>query len=213
MRTNAPGRDAVLRESAVSRETADALDLYVAQLTRWQAIKNLVGPSTLAEVWTRHIADSLQLLALAPDATRWLDLGSGAGIPGLILAIAGRGRPGFRVDLVESNGRKGAFLQETARLTGAPARVHVARIETVIARFDDAQIVTARALAPLSQLLSWTAPLLKNGATGLFPKGRDVSTELTEAGERWKFEADLIPSRTDSEARIVRVSSVSGLLP
>ncbi|KMO16158.1 16S rRNA (guanine(527)-N(7))-methyltransferase RsmG [Methylobacterium platani] len=211
--SRAVSRDIVLREAGVSRETAAALDLYVAQLTRWQSIKNLVGPSTLADVWSRHIADSLQLLALAPQATRWLDLGSGAGIPGLILAIAGRERPGFHVDLVESNGRKGAFLQETVRLTGAPARIHVARIETVIARFADSQIVTARALAPLSQLLAWTEPLLKNGASGLFPKGRDVLTELTEAGERWKFDADLIPSRTDSEARIVRVSSVSGLLP
>lgn len=207
------GRDAVLRDAGVSRETAAALDLYVAQLTRWQSIKNLVGPSTLSEVWSRHIADSLQLLALAPEATRWLDLGSGAGIPGLILAIAGRERPGFHVDLVESNGRKGAFLQETARLTGAPARIHVARIESVIERFTDSQIVTARALAPLSQLIAWTEPLLKNDAMGLFPKGRDVLTELTDAEERWRFTADLIPSRTDSEARIVRVSTVSGLLP
>ena len=213
MKTSAVGRDAVLRQAGVSRETAEALDLYVAQLTRWQSIKNLVGPSTLAEVWTRHVADSLQLLALAPDATRWLDLGSGAGIPGLILAIAGRDRPGFHVDLVESNGRKGAFLQETARLTGAAAKIHVARIETVVGGFTETQIVTARALAPLSQLLAWTAPLLKNGATGLFPKGRDVLTELTEAEERWRFAADLIPSRTDSDARIVRISSVSGLLP
>ena len=210
MKISAVGRDAVLRQAGVSRETAEALDLYVAQLTRWQSIKNLVGPSTLAEVWTRHVADSLQLLALAPDATRWLDLGSGAGIPGLILAIAGRDRQGFHV---ESNGRKGAFLQETARLTGAAAKIHVARIETVIGGFTETQIVTARALAPLSQLLAWTAPLLKNGATGLFPKGRDVLTELTEAEERWRFAADLIPSRTDSDARIVRISSVSGLLP
>ncbi|GJD52622.1 Ribosomal RNA small subunit methyltransferase G [Methylobacterium crusticola] len=208
-----PDRDAVLAAAGVSRETAGRLDLYVAELTRWQRIKNLVGPSTLSEVWTRHIADSLQLLALAPDATRWLDLGSGAGIPGLILAIAGRERPGFKVDLVESNARKGAFLREAARITGAPAAVHIARIETVVARFTAAEIVCARALAPLPQLLAWTAPLLQKGAVGLFPKGRDTLTELTLARETWRFSADLIPSRTDSEARIVRVSSVSGQLP
>ncbi|RVU21160.1 16S rRNA (guanine(527)-N(7))-methyltransferase RsmG [Methylobacterium oryzihabitans] len=207
------GREAVLAAHAVSRETAAALDLYVRQLARWQTIKNLVGPSTLAEVWTRHVADSLQLLALAPDARRWLDLGSGAGIPGLLIAIAGREIPGFRVDLVESNARKGAFLQETARLTGAPATIHVARIEAVIGNFAEAEVVCARALAPLPQLVAWTAPLLKNGVIGLFPKGREAGTELTAAREEWRFEADLIPSRTDSEARIVRISSLGGPLP
>ncbi|MEH3145358.1 MAG: 16S rRNA (guanine(527)-N(7))-methyltransferase RsmG [Methylobacterium frigidaeris] len=206
-------RAAVLSAHAVSRETATALDLYVQQLTRWQTIKNLVGPSTLSEVWTRHIADSLQLLALAPGARRWLDLGSGAGIPGLVIAIAGRDIPGFQVDLVESNARKGAFLQETARLTGAPATVHVARIEAVIDRFGTTDVVCARALAPLPQLVAWTAPLLKNGVLGLFPKGREAGTELTAAREEWRFDSDLIPSRTDSEARIVRISSLGGPLP
>lgn len=207
-------RDRVLAAAAVSRETAAALDLYVAQLARWQTVKNLVGPSTLPEVWTRHIADSLQLLDAAPGATRWLDLGSGAGIPGLILAIAGReARPGMQVDLVESNARKGAFLQETARLTGAPARIHVSRIESVIGLFTGVEVVCARALAPLPQLLAWTAPLLKSGTIGLFPKGREAQSELTAARETWTFEADVIPSRTDSSAGIVRISSLSGQLP
>ena len=115
-------RARVLIEHNVSRETAETLDLYVAQLKRWQTVKNLVGPATLSEVWHRHIADALQLFALAPDAKRWLDLGSGAGIPGLILAIAGG--PDVTVDLVESNARKCAFLSEAARLTGARARGH-----------------------------------------------------------------------------------------
>ncbi|WP_407525090.1 16S rRNA (guanine(527)-N(7))-methyltransferase RsmG [Methylobacterium oryzisoli] len=205
-------RDAILAQAGVSRETAARLDLYVAQLTRWQKVKNLIGPSTLPEVWNRHIADSLQLFDAAPHATRWLDLGSGAGIPGLILAIAGAERPGFHVDLVESNTRKGAFLQETARLTGAPARIHVARIETVVAGFTEVQVVCARALAPLPQLLSWTAPLLKNGVIGLFPKGREAAAELTAARETWTFDVDVIPSRTDSAAGILRISSLSGPL-
>lgn len=202
-------RDRVLAEAHVSRETAAALDLYVSQLARWQAVKNLVGPATLAEVWTRHVADALQLLALAPEATRWLDLGSGAGIPGLILAIAGRERPGFRVDLVESNARKCAFLTETARLTGAPARVRNGRIEDLIGEYGECEVVCARALAPLTQLLAWTEPVLKTGTIALFPKGRDASAELTDAARAWRFVYDLVPSRTDSQARIVRVTALS----
>lgn len=203
-----PDRTRILAASGVSRETAELLDLYVAQLRRWQPIKNLVGPATLEEVWSRHIDDALQLLDLAPEARTWLDLGSGAGIPGLILAIAGRER-GIQVELVESNARKCAFLTETARLTGAPARVRNARIEAVIGEYQGVDIVCARALAPMTQLLAWTEPLLKTGTTGLFPKGRDVQAELTQAAAQWRVVNDLVPSRTDSEARIVRVTSLA----
>lgn len=206
-------RARVLAAYDVSRETIAGLDLYVDQLARWQSVKNLVGPATLAEVWHRHIADALQLLALAPEARRWVDLGSGAGIPGLVLAIAGRERDGFHVGLVESNARKCAFLTETARLASAPVTVHNARIESVIGRLAGAEIVCARALAPLSQLLAWTEPLLTTGTVGLFPKGRDAAAELTEADDRWTFARDLIPSRTDSQARIVRVTSLSRVDP
>ncbi|NEU10741.1 16S rRNA (guanine(527)-N(7))-methyltransferase RsmG [Methylobacterium sp. BTF04] len=202
-------RQRLLAEMNVSRETTERLDLYVEQLRRWQAIQNLVGPATLSEVWTRHIADALQLRALAPDAKSWLDLGSGAGIPGLILAIAGHDRPGFHVDLIESNSRKCAFLTETARLTKAPARVHAVRIEDAIAAHVGADVVCARALAPLHQLLTWAEPLLTTGTIGLFPKGRDVQSELTDAAQRWRFVYDLVPSRTESEARIVRVTALS----
>ncbi|WP_232627840.1 16S rRNA (guanine(527)-N(7))-methyltransferase RsmG [Methylobacterium sp. Leaf118] len=206
-------RARVLAEHDVSRETAAALDLYVEQLRRWQSVKNLVGPATLGEVWHRHIADALQLFALAPEAQSWTDLGSGAGIPGLILAIAGRSRPDFRVTLVESNARKCAFLTETARLTLAPVTVRNARIETVVSDLVGTDIVCARALAPLGQLLAWTEPLLTTGTTGLFPKGRDAAAELTEAEDAWTFARDLIPSRTDSQARIVRVTSLSRVDP
>lgn len=185
-----------------------ALDVYVAQLARWQTVKNLVGPSTLAEVWSRHVADALQLLSLAPEARHWVDIGSGAGIPGLILAIAGKER-GLRVTLVESNSRKCAFLSEAARLTGAPAEIRNGRIEAILPTVTDAEIVCARALASLDQLLEWTGPMLKSGTTGLFPKGRDVQAELTQAAARWTFTHDLVPSRTDSEARIVRVTALT----
>lgn len=205
----AADRDRVLAEYDVSRETSERLDVYVAQLTRWQRIKNLVGPGTLGEVWTRHVADALQLLSLAPDAKTWLDLGSGAGIPGLILAIVGRERPEFSVTLVESNARKSAFLTETARLTGAPATIRNARIEALVEDFVGADIVCARALAPLTQLLDWCEPLLKTGSVGLFPKGRDASAELTDAARSWRFSYDLLPSRTDSAGRIVRVTALA----
>lgn len=204
-------RAAALALNPVSRETGERLDILARELRRWQEVKNLVGPATLDRVWTRHIADSLQLLDLAPDARSWLDLGSGAGFPGLVLGIAGVERGGMRVDLVESNGRKCAFLRHVARLTGAPVTVHQARVEAVIGRFVGADAVTARALAPLPDLLAWSEALLTTGTLGLFPKGRDAQAELTEAAKTWRFDADLVPSRTDSDARIVRIRSLKAL--
>jgi 16S rRNA (guanine527-N7)-methyltransferase len=192
----------------VSRETFEKLELLERELRRWQAIKNLVGPATLDQIWDRHIVDSLQLLDLAPDAGTWLDLGAGAGFPGLVLAIAGAER-GLQVHLVESNSRKCAFLRHIARLTGAPAKVHEARLETVVPGFvGKADVVSARALASLPMLLDWTEPLLKAGTMGLFPKGRDAEIELTEARKKWTFEAEILPSLTDSEARILRITSI-----
>jgi 16S rRNA (guanine527-N7)-methyltransferase len=192
----------------VSRETFEKLEVLERELRRWQAIKNLVGPATLDRIWERHIVDSLQLLDLAPDAGTWLDLGSGAGFPGLVLAIAGAER-GLQVHLVESNSRKCAFLRHIARLTGASAKVHEARLETVVPGFvGKADVVSARALASLAMLLDWTEPLLKAGTMGLFPKGRDAEIELTEARKKWTFEAEILPSLTDPEARILRITSI-----
>jgi 16S rRNA (guanine527-N7)-methyltransferase len=198
----------------VSRETGDKLAQLAAELRRWQAIKNLVSSSTLDDVWSRHIADSLQLARLAPEARIWVDLGSGAGFPGLVVALAISDRPGAHVHLVESNGRKCAFLRHAARLTGVPVTLHEARVEAVVAGFaGTVEVVTARAVAPLAQLLSWSQELLKSGAVGLFPKGRYAAAELTEAEKSWRFKAELLPSRTDSEARIVRVTSFEGPRP
>ena len=192
----------------VSRETKEKLKLLERELRRWQAIKNLVGPATLDQIWDRHIVDSLQLLDLAPEARTWLDLGSGAGFPGLVLAIAGAER-GLKVHLVESNSRKCAFLRHVVRLAGAPATIHEARLETIIPGFiGQADVVSARALAALPNLLEWTEPLLNACTIGLFPKGRDAEIELTEAWKRWTFAADILPSRTDSEARILRITSI-----
>jgi 16S rRNA (guanine527-N7)-methyltransferase len=203
---DAPSLDELSRVVPVSRETYAHLALLVVELRRWQTIKNLVGPGTLDEVWTRHVVDSLQLLALEPKRKAWLDLGSGAGFPGLVIGIAGRSSPGVHVDLVESNGRKCSFLRHAARLTGASVTIHEARLEASVPAFvGKVDVVTARALANLCQLVAWTAPLLKSGTVGLFPKGRDAEAELTEARESWRFDADVIPSRTDPDARIIRV--------
>jgi len=189
---------------SVSRETADRLDRFVALLLDWQSRINLIAASTLPVLWTRHIADSLQLLALAPEARRWADLGSGAGFPGLVIACALAGSLPAEVHLVESNKKKAAFLREAVRVTGAAAIVHAQRSDYFIKSFDQPlDVVTARALAPLPELLKIAYPLLKRGAKGLFPKGQDVDGELTEAAKCWTIQASLVPSRTDPRSRVV----------
>jgi 16S rRNA (guanine527-N7)-methyltransferase len=194
----------------VSRETAARLDRFVATLLAWQQRINLIAPSTIPKLWTRHIADSLQLLAIAPNAKHWVDLGSGGGFPGLVIACALAEVADARVHLVESNGKKAAFLREAARLTGAPVTVHAIRIADFSASLaEPVDVITARALAPLNELLGMAHPLLKTGATqGLFLKGADVAAELTEAGKSWNIEASLVPSRTDPKARIVRMMHI-----
>jgi 16S rRNA (guanine527-N7)-methyltransferase len=190
----------------VSRETVDRLDRYVAVLLRWQQRINLVAPSTEPNIWTRHVADSLQLLALAPKARIWADLGSGAGFPGVAIACALADVSDARVYLVETNTKKIAFLREAVRATGAPAIVHAGKIEDFAARSPESiEVVVARALAPLPKLLGLAAPFLKNGAVGLFPKGQDAALELTEASKYWKVKTSLAASRTDPKSHIVVV--------
>ena len=193
----------------VSRETGARLAILVQELERWQKIKNLVAESTLTQVWSRHVADSLQLLALQPAARAWLDLGSGAGFPGLVLGISLASEPGAVVHLVESNARKCAFLRHVARETGARVEVHETRLEAAVDGFvGRVEVVTARALAPLGTLFGWTESLVQTGTIGLFPKGRDLQAELTEAEKSWKFAGEMLPSQTDSQARIVRVTAL-----
>jgi 16S rRNA (guanine527-N7)-methyltransferase len=190
----------------VSRETAARLDRFVKLLLQWQDKTNLIAPSTIPTIWTRHIADSLQLLALAPGSKCWVDLGAGAGFPGLVIACALADEAGARVHLVESNAKKAAFLREAVRQVGAPALVHAVRIEDFVKNFEERpDVVTARALAPLEVLLELAHPLLKTGAKGLFPKGQDVDAELTRASKCWSMEVELVPSKTNSRARIVVV--------
>lgn len=181
--------------------------MYVAELRRWQPALNLVSARTLTDVWQRHVADCLQLASLEAEAERWVDLGSGAGLPGLILAAA---EPARTVTLIESDSRKCAFLRSTARLMGVEVRVIEGRIQEVLGRGDlNADVVTARGLAPLATLLAYAQPILRRGAIGLFPKGKTFSAELTAARESWTFAADVIPSQTDPDARILRITSLA----
>jgi len=155
-------------------------------------------------LWTRHIADSLQLLAIAPKARKWADLGSGGGFPGLPIACALAEQNSAEVHLIESNKKKAAFLREAVRVTGAPAVVHAERVaDFAQASRGELDAVTARALAPLPELLSIAYPLLKRGVLGLFPKGQDVEAELTQATKCWTIQASLVPSRTDPKSRVV----------
>jgi 16S rRNA (guanine527-N7)-methyltransferase len=190
----------------VSRETFSRLKSLEDLLLKWQKSHNLVASSTLPELWVRHIADSLQLHALAPDAKAWVDLGSGGGFPGLVLGCALAGLPGARIDLIESNAKKSAFLREAVRILGIPGYVHNARIEYVTQSWDrPIEVITARALAPLPQLLDYAVPLLEKGAQALFLKGQDVDAELTEAAKYWNVDADILPSLTHPGGRILRI--------
>jgi 16S rRNA (guanine527-N7)-methyltransferase len=202
-------RAEVLAEFDVSRETTARLDRFVALLLNWQNKANLIGPSTVSSLWRRHVGDSLQLLPLAPARSRvWTDLGSGAGFPGLVIGCALAGVEGARVHLIESNGKKAAFLREAVRETAAPVTVHAARIED-LELVPAADVVTARALAPLDQLLRLAAPMLTKGAQGLFMKGQDIERELTQATKHWNIDADIVPSRTSTTGRILRVRGLS----
>lgn len=186
-----------LKLAPVSHETEARLDRYIALLRQWQTKTNLVAPSTLPQLWTRHIADSLQLVDLAPTAKRWADLGSGGGFPGVVLACAMAGIPGASVHLVERIAKKAAFLREAIRVTTSPGVVHLAEIGDNVDRITGpVDCVTARALAPLHQLIGFAEPLMRRGAKALFLKGQDVEAELTEAAKYWNIAPQLHQSRT-----------------
>jgi 16S rRNA (guanine527-N7)-methyltransferase len=206
-------RDRALSLIPVSRETLERLDRFVDLLLLWQQKTNLISPSTIPKLWTRHVADSLQLFDLVPNDVRtWTDFGSGGGFPAIPIACALAERPGAQVHLVESNGKKAAFLREAIRVTGVPAQVHQERVENYGERSgDNIEVVSARALAPLKTLCDQAFPLIARGAIGLFPKGQDVDAELTEAAKYWSIEADKVPSKTSPEGCIVVVRSLRPL--
>ena len=177
---------------------------------QWQAKTNLVAPSTLPHLWTRHIADSLQLLTLAPSAKIWVDLGSGGGFPGVVLACALADTSGAVVHLVERNARKAAFLREALRVAGARGVVHGKRIEDIVdSPAGPIDCVTARALAPLHELVGFAEPLVRRGAKAFFLKGQDVGAELTEATKYWNIEPILHSSLTGGQGWIVELDSIA----
>jgi 16S rRNA (guanine527-N7)-methyltransferase len=193
----------------VSRETFLPLAAYVALLLKWNKSINLIGPATESDVWARHIDDSSQLVALIPsNATSVVDLGSGAGLPGLVIAML---RPELQVTLVEQDQRKAAFLKEAKRALGlhnvSIAAMDIAKVE---AKFD---VVTARALAPLSQLLAMAKPLMEEGATCIFPKGANHQSELAEAAKYWGFEHTLKSSATNGQSSLITITKLTKFLP
>ena len=207
--TFASDKAAALGLTPVSRETEARLDRYIDLLLEWQTKTNLVAPSTLPNLWTRHVSDSLQLLALAPSARRWVDLGSGGGFPGIVLACALADMPDTVVHLIERNAKKAAFLREALRITNSPGTVHLADIGDSVDRISGTiDCVTARALAPLHQLIGFAEPLVRRGAKALFLKGQDVEAELTEATKYWNIEPHLHSSRTGGHGWIVELDRI-----
>jgi 16S rRNA (guanine527-N7)-methyltransferase len=205
----AADKAAALALTPVSRETEQRLDRFIELLGQWQTKTNLVAPSTLTNLWTRHVSDSLQLVDLRPAATGWIDLGSGGGFPGIVLACALAERPGARVHLVERNAKKAAFLREAIRVTASPGVVHLSEIGDIVDTIEDRiDCVTARALAPLNQLLGFAEPLVRNGAKALFLKGQDVDAELTEATQYWNIQPHLHSSRTGGGGWIVELDQI-----
>lgn len=191
----------------VSRETFEALQTMVDSLVQWNRRINLVAPSTISHVWARHVVDSAQLFALAPKtATKWMDLGSGAGFPGMVLGIMLRERAGAEMVCVESNGKKAGFLANCARQTRAPVRVENKRIENLPDLSP--RIITARALKPLDQLLAFCENLCTADTMLLFPKGKDSKLEVEAAQERWDFDCQSLPSLSGNDGRILRISNV-----
>ena len=197
-------REQFARDFDVPRGTLERLDTYVALLAKWNPAINLVSKTTLADAWLRHIADSAQLMPLVPEGARTLvDIGSGAGFPGLVLAILGVPE----VHLVESDTRKCTFLREVARATGTPVAVHAVRIEN--APDIRADVVSARALASLAELLPMAERFLEKGGVCLFPKGKGAADELILARESWNMRVEQFPSRTDPSATLLRLGEIA----
>jgi 16S rRNA (guanine527-N7)-methyltransferase len=186
------------------------LEIYANLLEKWQRVLNLVGKASLDDLWVRHFADSLQVSQAVPEARRWLDLGSGAGFPGLVTAIKYADEPGALVHLVEANQRKCAFMQNVIRETSAPAIVHCGRLEKILPGLDEQiEAVSARALAPLEALLRYAEKFIDQGAVGVFSKGKHFGTELTDSAAG-KYLITTMVSQTCPAARLVLVSRRAG---
>ncbi|MGI9351614.1 MAG: 16S rRNA (guanine(527)-N(7))-methyltransferase RsmG [Rhizobiaceae bacterium] len=192
----------------VSRETFERLTLYVERLGEWQKKTNLVASSTLDGIWTRHIADSLQCAAIKPEALCWLDLGSGGGLPAMVIAAVLAEKRGGRITLVESNRKKTVFLRQVNRQMNTNAKVLTSRIEEVELIDEVPEVVTARALTALPQLLDLASPWLEKGAVGLFHKGREYQRELANCDGLWQFDLVCHESRTAAGSVMLEISNL-----
>jgi len=195
----------------VSRETVKRLQIYVDLVLKWQPAQNLIAPSTIPDIWTRHVADSLQTQACAPEARIWVDIGSGAGFPGIVTAILLADEPNAHVHFIESNQRKAAFLRTALRETGSPGTVHPGRIESVAKEWSHGPVdaVSARALASLEVLLELSRPFTKDGAKAVFHKGREFQREINEASHTWTFDLVEKVSSIDRESRMLVLTDIS----
>ena len=187
----------------VDTDLAERLAVFEQLLLKWQPKMNLVAPSTLKSIRTRHFEDSLQVSDALPEARRWIDIGSGAGFPGIVTALRLRGEAGGLVHLVESDHRKCAFLREVSRETQAPVEVHRGRIEEILPTLPEVDAISARALASMGVLVQMTLDRIEKGAMGVFLKGQDVASELTEMPIYSSLKLRLVTSRTDPLGRIV----------
>jgi 16S rRNA (guanine527-N7)-methyltransferase len=202
----AANRRQALRLVPVSRETGRRLAAYVDLLARWRKTTNLIAESTFPAVWTRHIADSAQLVALAPEARHWIDMGSGAGFPGLVIAIQLADVPGANVHCIESDQRKCAFLREAVRATGAAATIHPQRVEAIDpASLGAVDAVTARAFAPLPLTLKLARTWIERGAVGVFPRGESARDQVAALPEAHRYAIEAVPSLLDARSAILRV--------
>jgi len=192
----------------VSRETFEELHAFESMFRTWASRINLAAPSTLDDVWDRHILDSAQLVPLARGALRYLDLGSGGGFPGLVLAFLLKGKPGGQIDLVESNRKKAGFLQAVTGQFSLPARIHARRIDEKISGLEQPEVVTARALAPLPLLLDLAFPWLSTGARGFLHKGRDYRQEIQESSLQWQYDLVEHRSRLDADSVILEITGL-----
>lgn len=202
---------AVQNYGDVSRETLERLQIYVDLVLKWQPAQNLIAPSTIPDIWTRHVADSLQTQWSYPEAKTWVDVGSGGGFPGVVTAILLADDPGAHVHMIESNQRKAAFLRTALRETGSNGTVHAGRIESVAKEWQHGPVdaVSARALASLDLLFQLSEPFTAKGAKAVFHKGQDFQREVNEASARWHFDMIEKISLVDPESRMLLFSNIS----
>lgn len=194
---------------SVSRETTERLMAFEELFIKWSSAINLASPSTLSSLWTRHILDSAQLINIAEkDATKWLDLGSGGGFPGIVMACFLKERAGASIDLIESAGKKAAFLRTAAGHLSVPAKIHAERIDKMWGKIDTPHVVTARALAALKDLFALSEPWLSNGATAIFQKGRDFQIEIDQAKVDWDFHYKQHVSAIDETSVILVITDL-----